>query len=72
MLYEVITQARQLSAAQVERLYLEGVAFYTRGEYRHAVARWQQVLKIAVGHDRAKRNLAKAELKMRQLQEPAR
>ncbi|PLY04725.1 MAG: hypothetical protein C0624_05390, partial [Desulfuromonas sp.] len=64
-------QARKLSEAQVERLYLEGVAFYTRGEYQLAMANWQKVLEIDKGHEKSSRNLDKAQRKLQQLKEKA-
>jgi len=60
---------RQGTDAQVERVYLEGVALYTRGHYRQAIEHWQQVLGFDAGHAKAKRNLAKAKLKLHQLAE---
>jgi len=64
-------QARKLSEAQVERLYLEGVAFYTRGEYRQAMSNWRKVLEIDKGHAKSIRNLDKAQRKLVQLREKA-
>jgi len=58
---------RKLSEALIERLYLEGVALYTRGSYDLAIAKWQQVLKLQVDHEKSIRNLEKAERKMKQL-----
>ena len=74
---EALTALRQieraegagLSGADVGKLYLQGIAFYTEGDYRQAIAVWRQVLDLDPGHEKARMNIDKAERKLRQIRE---
>ncbi len=52
-----------------ERLYLQGIEFYTRGRYDEAIAAWKQVLALEPGHEKARMNIEKASRKLRQIRE---
>lgn len=62
-------QKSGIAPGDEQRLYLRGIELYTRGKYEEAVAAWQQVLMLDPDHDKAKRNIEKAQRKLRQIQE---
>ncbi len=58
-----------LSGADSGRLYLQGIEFYTTGDYAQAIAAWRQVLDLDPAHEKAKMNIDKAERKLAQIRE---
>ncbi len=62
----------KLSGAQPgdeQRLYLQGVAYYTQGKYAEAIKAWETVLLLDPGHEKSRQNIAKTQRKLRQIQE---
>ena len=58
-----------LTSADSNRIYLEGIAYYTEGDYKKAIAAWRQVLDLDPAHEKAKMNIDKAERKLSQIRE---
>lgn len=52
-----------------DRLYLSGIDLYTSGRYQDAVATWKQVLILDPANEKARLNIAKAERKLKQIEE---
>ena len=52
-----------------QKLYLQGIEFYTRGKYREAMDAWQKVLALDPGHEKARMNIEKAQRKLQHIQE---
>ncbi len=58
-----------LTSADSNRIYLEGISYYTEGDYKQAIAAWWQVLDLDPAHEKAKMNIDKAERKLSQIRE---
>lgn len=52
-----------------QKLYLQGIDFYTRGKYQEAMDAWQKVLALDPGHEKARMNIEKAQRKLQHIQE---
>ncbi|NIQ08808.1 MAG: tetratricopeptide repeat protein, partial [Gammaproteobacteria bacterium] len=52
-----------------QKLYLQGVAYYTQGKYTEAIKSWETVLLLDPDHEKSRQNITKARLKMRHLKE---
>lgn len=58
-----------LNPGDEQRLYLQGIEFYTSGRYDQAVAAWEQLLLLAPNHEKARMNIDKAQRKLSQIRE---
>jgi tetratricopeptide (TPR) repeat protein len=52
-----------------QKLYLQGVAYYTQGKYSEAIKSWETVLLLQPGHEKSQQNIAKTRLKMQQIKD---
>ncbi|MDT8442658.1 MAG: tetratricopeptide repeat protein [Desulfuromonadales bacterium] len=52
-----------------QKLYLQGVAYYTQGKYEDAIKSWETVLLLNPAHDKASENITKTRYKMQQIRE---
>ncbi len=50
-------------------LYLQGIEFYTSGQYRDAIQSWEKVLQLTPDNVRAKMNIEKAKRKLQSIRE---
>jgi len=62
-------EQRGVKPGDEQRLYLRGIELYTRGRYTEAVEAWEQVLRIAPGHEKARMNIDKARRKLQSIRE---
>ena len=51
------------------RLYLQGIEFYTSGKYSEAIRSWEKVLQLAPDNNKAKMNIKKAKHKLKSIRE---
>lgn len=58
-----VLRRKGLQAVDLDTLYLNGIEYYTGGQYAEAITVWQQVLQLNPDHDKARRNLEKAQRK---------
>lgn len=49
----------------IEDLYIKGINAYVRGQFEMAILYWEKVLEIDPEHERAKRNLERAQAKLK-------
>jgi tetratricopeptide (TPR) repeat protein len=63
--------ARQTGAkpGEEQKLYLQGIAYYTQGKYPEAIKSWETVLILSPDHDKSIQNIAKAKRKQSQIRE---
>ncbi len=69
---DVQKERQQLEAAidaEVERLFEDGVTYYSRGEFQKAVQLWKQVLELRPDHRPAIDNLGRAERVLERLKQ---
>jgi len=52
-----------------QKLYLQGVTYYTQGKYAEAIKSWQTVLILNPEHEKSNQNIAKTKRKMHQIEE---
>lgn len=52
-----------------QKLYLQGIAFYTQGDYEQAIRSWEKVLRLNPEHEKALQNIAKTRHKLKQIKE---
>ncbi len=52
-----------------QKLYLQGIAYYTQGKYPEAIKSWETVLILSPDHDKSIQNIAKAKRKQGQIRE---
>lgn len=52
-----------------QKLYLQGIEWYTQGQYREAIAAWTQVPVLSPDHEKALLNIEKARRKLRQIRQ---
>lgn len=52
-----------------QKLYLQGVSYYTQGKYAEAIQSWETVLLLEPGNEKAKLNIEKTKRKQRQIKE---
>jgi len=52
-----------------QKLYLQGIEWYTQGLYREAIAAWTQVLALSPDHEKALLNIEKGRRKLRQIRQ---
>ncbi len=66
-----LEQVRQSGAQPGEEqgIYLQGVAYYTQGQYPQAIKAWETVLLLNPGHEKAIQNIDKTRRKMRQIED---
>lgn len=57
------------SIEDIEELYLKGIEAYTNDEFRLAVQYWQKCLDIKPDYSKAKKNIAKAQKKIEELED---
>ncbi|MBW6512171.1 MAG: tetratricopeptide repeat protein [Desulfuromonadaceae bacterium] len=58
-----VLRRKGLQAVDLDTLYLDGIKYYTGGQYAEAITAWQQVLQLNPEHEKARRNLEKAQRK---------
>ena len=51
-----------------QKLYLQGVTYYTQGKYAEAIKSWQTVLILNPEHEKSTQNIAKTKRKMHQIE----
>ncbi|WP_303902016.1 hypothetical protein [Thiohalomonas denitrificans] len=69
---EVESERKQLEVTidiEVERLFEEGVTYYSRGEFERAVQLWKRILELRPAHRPALDNLDRAERVLERLQQ---
>ncbi|SCZ54928.1 tetratricopeptide repeat protein [Thiohalomonas denitrificans] len=69
---EVESERKQLEVAidiEVDRLFEEGVTYYSRGEFERAVQLWKRILKLRPEHRPAMDNLDRAERVLERLKQ---
>jgi len=66
-----LEQVRQSGAqpGDEQKLYLQGVAYYTQGKYADAIKAWETVILLAPDNEKARLNIEKTRRKMRQIEE---
>lgn len=66
-----LEQVRQTGAqpGDEQKLYLQGVTYYTQGQYAEAIKSWETVLILQPEHEKASHNIAKTKRKMHQIEE---
>lgn len=62
---QLASQSRDVSDEKVSDLYMKGVNAYTEEKYQTAVFYWKRVLELDPGHENARRNIARAEEKLK-------
>jgi tetratricopeptide (TPR) repeat protein len=56
---------KKASASAITELYLKGVNAYTREDFKLAISYWDRVLELDPGHENAKRNIRRAQEKLK-------
>jgi tetratricopeptide (TPR) repeat protein len=66
-----IEQVRQSGAqpGDEQQVYLQGVAYYTQGQYAQAIKAWETVLLLNPEHEKSIQNINKTRRKMSQIEE---
>lgn len=66
-----LEQVRQSGAkpGDEQKLYLQGVAYYTQGQYSAAITSWETVLLLDPDNEKARLNIEKTKRKQRQIKE---
>ncbi len=63
-----ITQKKKTSEKDISDIYMKGVLAYTSGNYKLAIYYWNEVLKINPDHKNAKKNIKRAQEKLRSIE----
>ena len=63
------TRQKGLKPGDDKRLYLEGIQYYTKGQYEAAIGSWEQVLLLVPDHEKASMNIDKSRRKLRMIKE---
>jgi tetratricopeptide (TPR) repeat protein len=58
-------EPKQVSAAAITDLYLKGVNAYTKENFKLAISYWERVLELDANHENAKRNIKRAQEKLK-------
>jgi len=64
-LEKIKSEKKEVSGEDIDELYMKGITAYTQENYQTAVFYWQRILEIDPAHVNAKRNLARAEEKLK-------
>jgi tetratricopeptide (TPR) repeat protein len=58
-------ETEQVSASTITDLYLKGVNAYTKEDFKIAISYWERVLELDPNHENAKRNIKRAQEKLK-------
>lgn len=62
-----LTPLTEKEEAQIRRLYLQGMRFYSNNEYTLAIAEWEKILTIDPTNESVRRNIKEAKVRLSQL-----
>ena len=62
-----LTPLTGMEEAEIRRLYLRGMRFYSNNEYTEAIAEWQKILTIDPTNESVRRNIKEAKGRLSQL-----
>lgn len=68
-LESIAAKRKEAGRKEIDDLYLKGVEAYTREDYKQAIALWQRVLELDPNHAQARRNIERAQEKLKLLGE---
>jgi tetratricopeptide (TPR) repeat protein len=68
MVKRKLTPLTREEEEQIRRLYLKGMQYFAKDQYREAIAEWEKILKIDPANESVKRNIQEAKERLKKLE----